>query len=157
MLQLTEPAIENGFHAHIATLIQKTYCEKTSKEIIISPDKREMGKLLYEAPFALLAHDASDDPVFFYANLMAQALFEMPWNAITKLPSRFSAESINQIERERLLSQVSLKGYIDNYSGVRISRTGRRFLIKGATVWSLTNEDEILVGQAAIFKDVIHL
>jgi hypothetical protein len=157
MLQLTEPAIENGFHAHIAALIQKTYCEKTSKEIIISPDMREIGRLLYEAPFALLAHDASDDPVFFYANLMAQALFEMSWSEITKLPSRWSAESSNQEERERLLHQVSLKGYIDNYSGVRISRTGRRFLIKGATVWNLTNEDDILIGQAAIFRDITHL
>lgn len=28
---------------------------------------------LYEAPFALLAHDTSPDPLFVYANLTAQA------------------------------------------------------------------------------------
>jgi hypothetical protein len=44
------------------------------------------------------------------------------------------------------------QGYIDDYAGVRVSRTGRRFLIEGATVWNLIETDGRLVGQAATFS-----
>ena len=45
------------------------------------------------------------------------------------------------------------RGYIDDYSGVRISRTGRRFLIERATVWNLTDDRDQLCGQAATFHE----
>jgi hypothetical protein len=32
------------------------------------------------------------------------------------------------------------RGFIDDYAGVRIARTGRRFLIQRATVWNLTDD-----------------
>ena len=44
-------------------------------------------------------------------------------------------------ERARLLETVARRGFIDDYSGVRISKTGRRFRIIRATVWNLLAED----------------
>jgi hypothetical protein len=116
----------------------------------------DLGKLLYEAPFVVLAHDRAIDPVFFYGNLKAQEIFEMTWSELIQLPSKYSAEFANQAERQYLLDQVASKGFIDNYSGTRISKTGRRFQIENATVWNLLGQDNEHLGQAATFKEVIY-
>ena len=52
-------------------------------------------------------------------------------------PSRLTAEAPNREERARLLAAVTTRGFIDDYSGIRISNTGRRFRIAQATVWNL--------------------
>jgi hypothetical protein len=43
--------------------------------------------------------------------------------------------------------------FIDDYSGVRVSSTGRRFLIERATVWNLVDARGAYRGQAAAFSD----
>jgi hypothetical protein len=50
-----------------------------------------------------------------------------------------------------LLTAVTQQGYIDDYSGIRISRTGRRFRILQATVWNLIDAHDRYAGQAASF------
>jgi hypothetical protein len=91
--------------------------------------------------------------VFTYGNQTALGLFEMSWREFTSLPSRLSAEPMNQEERTRLLREVSARGFIESHSGVRISRTGRRFLIKRAIVWNLEDRAGRFCGQAATFGD----
>lgn len=109
------------------------------------------------APYALVAHDTADDPVFVYGNSTALALFELPWDDFTRLPSRLSAEPVEQGEREELLRRVGERGYIDDYQGIRISSTGRRFIIQGATVWDLHDEQGVRRGQAALFEHWLRL
>jgi PAS domain-containing protein len=111
------------------------------------------ARRLYEAPFAVLAHDTAADPRFTFANRAAQRLFEMPWSEIVGLPSRLSAEAPAREERRRLLEQVATRGYIDDYSGVRISKSGRRFRILRATVWNVHDRLGRPLGQAATFTD----
>jgi hypothetical protein len=48
---------------------------------------------------------------------------------------------------------TNTQGYIDNYQGIRISRTGQRFLIKQAIIWNLTDALGQKCGQAATFSD----
>jgi hypothetical protein len=79
-------------------------------------------------------------------------LFELSWAELTRMRSWLTAESPEREERTRLLERVMAQGYIDDYAGVRVSRTGRRFLIEGATVWNLIETDGRLVGQAATFS-----
>ncbi|MGZ8136873.1 MAG: MEKHLA domain-containing protein [Methylococcaceae bacterium] len=52
-----------------------------------------------------------------------------------------------------MLAEVTDKGYIANYQGVRISGTGKRFLIKNAVVWNLRDKDQYYKGQAACFDE----
>ncbi len=80
---------------------------------------------LFEAPFALVAHDTQPDPVFRYGNRQALALFESTFEAFTALPSRLSAEPANQEERAALLERVTRQGFVDDYRGIRITRKGR--------------------------------
>lgn len=106
---------------------------------------------LYEqAPFAVLAHSTAADPVFIYGNKAAQHRFEYDWDEITRLPSRLSAEAPNREERQQFLERVQRLGYEAGYKGVRITKSGRRFMIEEATLWQMIDADGVLHGQAVI-------
>ncbi|GEN33660.1 hypothetical protein ADA01nite_11200 [Aneurinibacillus danicus] len=55
-------------------------------------------------------------------------------------------------DRAKFMKSVSENGYVGNYTGIRISSTGRRFYIIQATVWNLTDENGTIRGQAAAFQ-----
>lgn len=109
------------------------------------------ARLLDSAPFVLLSHNSAPDPIFTYGNRQALEVFEMDWETLTRLPSRYSAEAVVRAEREHLLQTVARQGYIDNYAGVRLSSSGRRFMIHQAIVWNLRDAQGKYVGQAAYF------
>src|SRR6185503_4048167 len=100
-----------------------------------------LAKNLFLAPFVLVSHGTEADPVLNYGNAAALALWEMTWDELTRTPSRLTAEAPLREERARLLAEVTAHGFIDDYSGIRISKTGRRFRIAQATVWNLVTED----------------
>jgi hypothetical protein len=144
------PSPGNAFQVTHAELLLNSHRSLLKSELL-NPSATEIGRALYEAPMVVLAHDTTADPVFFYGNLAAQQLFEMNWNELVQLPSRFSAEPVARDERQRLLDLVARQGFIDNYSGVRITKSGKRFLIEHATVWNLLGQGGQLLGQAAAF------
>ncbi len=133
-------------------MLLRTYRHWTGRDLIDPRlDALEAARALYMAEFAVLSHDTADDPLFTYANLTAQRLFERGWSDIVGMPSRYSAEPLAREARARLLDQVARQGYTADYTGIRISATGRRFLVKGATVWNLFDETGAYCGQAAYF------
>ena len=113
----------------------------------------EFSKKLFHAPFVVVSHGTEADPVLNYGNAAALALWEMAWAELTCTPSRLTAEAPNRAERARLLDTVTKRGFIDDYSGVRISKSGRRFRINRATVWNLVSEKGEPLGQAATFNE----
>ncbi len=114
-------------------------------------DDAEAAHWLYEdASFCVLAHNTEIDPRFVYANKTAQRCFEYSWAEFITLPSRLSAEAPNRAERQRLLDRVTQNGFASNYTGVRISRSGRRFSIEDATVWQLLDDEGVAQGQGAM-------
>ncbi len=116
---------------------------------VVPPAK--LAKAVFHAPFVLVAHGTEADPVLQYGNRTALALWKMSWEELTQTPSRLTAEAPNREERARLLAAVTAKGFIDDYSGIRISKSGQRFRILQATVWNLLSSDGNLCGQAAKF------
>ena len=117
-----------------AELIFSTYHKLFSKPLCVVGANQSVLEGLYTAPLAVLSHGVEDDPVFNFANQVALDRFELKWEDMIQLPSRFSAEAPNREERKILLDRVSKDGYIDDYQGVRISSTGQRFMIKQAAV-----------------------
>jgi hypothetical protein len=107
---------------------------------------------LWDAPDAVVAHGTQEDPVFFFGNRAALAAFECDIAKFTTMPSRLSAEAPLREERQRLLDRVARDGFIDDYAGVRISATGRRFHIGPAIVWTLIDAAGRPHGQAATFR-----
>ena len=130
-------------------LLTRSYARVVGKELVRAGQD---ASWLYDlAPFALLAHNTDPDPRFIYANRTAQACFEYSWEEFVKLPSRLSAEAPDRLERQRQLDEVARKGYVSDYRGVRISRSGRRFWIENAVIWQLLDADGKTRGQAALF------
>ena len=112
----------------------------------------ETAEQLFMAPFVIVSHGTEADPVLNYGNRAALTLWETAWNEFTRTPSRLTAEAPNREDRARLLAAVTRHGFIDDYAGVRISKTGRRFKISRATVWNLLQMDGKYYGQAAMFS-----
>lgn len=130
-------------------LIVDSYRRRTGRPLVPAGD--DLAAALWWAPRVVVAHGVEDDPIFFYGNRLALELFELDFAAFTRLPSRFSAEPLARDERARLLRRVRRDGFIDDYAGVRISSSGRRFRIEQATVWNLIDDDGCNQGQAATF------
>jgi len=116
-----------------------------------STSPAQLAERIFHAPFVLVSHGIESDPVLNYGNEAALTLWEMTWAELTHTPSRLTAEAPNREERGRLLATVTAQGFIDNYTGIRISKTGRRFRITQATVWNLLDERQHYRGQAAMF------
>ncbi len=144
------PSSQNRYLCDHAQLLLTSYHQLTG-EILIDAAPEESARELFNAPFFVASHTGGDDPVLTYGNQTALDLFEMSWDDFTSTPSRFTAEAPERSERERLLTAVAQKGYIDDYSGIRISSSGRRFEIRNATVWNLIDKSGGKVGQAATF------
>lgn len=149
-----QPSEENDFLADYIAILCDNLKRHTGKTLITpAADSRTTAKMIWHAPFVLASHTADSNPLFAYANRTALKLFEMDWSQLVRTPSARSAEAVHQTERTELLEKVDKKGYIDNYSGIRISARGRRFRVKNVIIWNLKDNRGQRVGQAANFSD----
>ena len=131
-------------------LIADSYARLLGQPLVDSQD--DLAEALWQAPRVIVAHGTEADPVFFYGNRLALQTFDMDFASFTRLPSRYSAEPLAREERARLLERVSRDGFIDDYAGVRISASGKRFRIERAVVWNLVDRAGGHHGQAATFS-----
>ncbi|HEX7765528.1 MAG TPA: MEKHLA domain-containing protein [Nitrospira sp.] len=124
----------------------------TGRDLLIrtgSPE--EQAQALFAAPFVVVSHDTQADPILNYGNQQALDLWDLSWAQLTSTPSRLTAEPMNRDERARMLAVAEKQGYYSGYRGIRISSTGKRFLVEDATVWNVIDGQGIRVGQAATF------
>jgi hypothetical protein len=140
---MNEPSPDNEFQSAHAALLMASFEAATGRALLPGADARR----LYHAPF----------PVLTYGNLAAQALWEMDWAQLTSMPSRLTAEPGHRGQRDAMFAQMREKGCIENYAGVRISATGKRFEIREAVIWRLVDADGVLRGEAATFRDYLPL
>lgn len=153
MRTLPRPGPENLFLLDHISLVRRNLRAYTGRDLIETEvTEAEAARLLYHAPFVLLTHNQEPDPILTYGNLASQELFELSWKELTAMPSRLTAEAPDRNERARLLARVAENGWIDDYTGVRVSSNGKRFRIEHALVWNLIDEDGRLCGQAACFS-----
>jgi len=134
-------------------LIAESYQRLTGKPLLpeLPQDEGALRAAMWDAPFAIVAHGTEADPIFFYGNQYALQHFEMGFEEFARLPSRLSAEPMLQEAREQALAKVAQQGYIDGYSGMRVAKSGRRFMITDCTIWNLLDAQGGYHGQAAIF------
>jgi hypothetical protein len=149
------PSQANRFQIEHARLIKQSYRQLLGRELIPEAGSdEEFARLLFHAPFVILSHDTSADPIFNYGNLQALSIYELSWEELSRLPSRMSAEPVTQAERDARLAEVKQKGYIDHYQGIRIAQSsGKRFLIKNTVVWNLLDAEGRYHGQAACVRE----
>lgn len=107
---------------HVLRLL-RSFKHWTGRDLLpASGSDSDLVQRFFEAPLVVISHGTEDDPILNYGNKAA------------------------------LLAEVTKKGFIDHYRGIRISRTGRRFSINGATVWNILDEQSRYAGQAAAFE-----
>lgn len=136
----------------------RSYHRWTGRELLAesgTPD--ELAGRLWSHPVIVLSHGTEADPMLNYGNQAALTLWEMTWDEWIATPSRLTAEPVAQDERARLLADASRRGYLDHYQGVRITRTGRRFFVDDATIWTVLDEADRVAGQAATFHRWRHV
>ncbi len=146
------PSNDNGYLADYLQNVLTSLHRLANIELVDSRlTIEEQARLVFTGDFYLLAHDSSEDPVFNYGNQQALSLFEMSWDEFTALPSRHSAEAGHRADRERFLQEVATKGYSSAYTGIRISKNGKRFKIKDVLLWNVYDQQGHRIGQAAKF------
>lgn len=153
LMLLPKPDRQNQFLVEHATLLLNSFSVLTGKALI-DPTLSwvEQAEQLFAAPFVVISHNTEPDPIFTYGNQTALQLFALTWEEMMQMPSRLSTEPLHQPERQRLLVTAANQGYVDDYGGVRITKTGQRFLVEQATVWNLLDQTGLCCGQAAMFS-----
>ena len=141
----------------LATLILNSHDQAFGCALIPSARQRQSARVLCQELFAcgfpVLAHGIEDDPKLSYANADALLLWETNWTGLIGLPSKLTAPESERAERRSALLKAQDFKAISGYDGIRISRRGRRFMIRNARIWSLKDSEEKVLGQAASFRD----
>ncbi|MEZ6131054.1 MAG: MEKHLA domain-containing protein [Planctomycetaceae bacterium] len=142
--------MDPGWIALTAALLN-SYERWVGRSLISRTNAVDDSRTLYEAPFVVVAHGTETDPLLNYGNLTALTLWKLSLNQFLGTPSRETAEPVHRDERAALLERTRQHGFIDDYSGIRISSTGDRFRIHQATVWNVVDDNDTVIGQAAAF------
>jgi hypothetical protein len=134
-------------------LLLNSFHHWTRRELIERVgDRVYQAHALFLSPFVVVSHGMEEDPLLNYGNQVSLELWEMSWEDLTRTPSRLTAEPTNRAEREWMLEQAKTRGYLDTYRGVRMTSTGRRFLVENAFIWNVVDATGQRVGQAATFS-----
>lgn len=136
-------------------LMIESYFRKTGRPLFEEEvEISDVAQLLWDAPFALLAHDTDDDPKFVYANNAALSLFECEWSEIIGTPSRESAAPDKEIQDDRsaLLAKALENGFVDGYEGWRKSFKGTPFKVSNTTIFNIESPGGDPMGQAAVLR-----
>jgi hypothetical protein len=129
-----------------AALLADSFHRQTGQSLPGDPED------LWHHPQPLVSHGTEADPIFRYANQAALTLWQLDWQAFTRLPSRHSAEPNPNIQSDRtaLLQAALAQGHVANYQGIRISAQGNRFAISDTLLWTVTDHMGRTHGQAAL-------
>ena len=148
----TSPYASSDQLTYVSFLLS-SYQRWTGSALIDSAFTRtQQADALYHAPFVVVSHNTLADPIFCYANITAQTLWNLTWEEFTQLPSRLSAQEEAREERQRLLQKATRYGYVDDYQGVRVTSDGKRFKITDCVLWNVVDDNDLKIGQAATFS-----
>ena len=127
------------------------------RPLLASSDPAHLAQELFQLTTVVLAHDGAapggdPGPRLIYANAAALRLWRRSWHDQVGLPSRLTAEPQERAGRARMLATALQQHASEGYSGVRISKSGRRFQIHNARLWTLWGPGDQPCGQAAAFS-----
>jgi hypothetical protein len=153
---LAYPGADNNYHREHILLILQNLQRWTGYDLIakygFSLDK--IGWQVFNADFYLLSHNNATDPVLTYGNKQVLELWEVSWEDLIAMHSRETAKPIDRADRAAIMERVKADNYINGYSGVRVSKTGKEFKILDGIIWNLFTDNGDFYGQAAWFKGV---
>lgn len=135
-----------------ARLLLDSFAQFVGRDLVLRTGTDfDQAARLFAADFVAVSHGVEADPLLNYGNRAALSLWEMDFATLVRTPSRLTAEPVHRDERAALLARTLRDGFVDDYAGVRISGSGKRFRIERATVWNLVDAAGVHRGQAATF------
>ena len=146
-----QPWLEYDWVGHTQTMLDSYRRWRGVELFAREGSAEEQAQRVFEAARVVVSHGVQDDPLLNYANRVALDLWQIDIPKLLVNPSRLTAEPMHRDERARLLERTARVGYVDDYRGIRIATTGRRFRIEQAVVWNLVDAAGRPVGQAATF------
>lgn len=154
---MQQPSDANDFQSAFVARVIASFARVTGGDLVAEAglDPAALGKSAWDGKFALLTHDTN--AILTYGNRFALDLWEMDWATLVQTPSRLTAPEEDRAARAVIMAQVERDGFTRAYSGRRVSRSGRLFMIQNATVWTLRDEQDAVFGTAAFFKSVTFL
>ncbi|MES2473406.1 MAG: MEKHLA domain-containing protein [Pseudomonadota bacterium] len=145
---LAAPGEENDFQHAFVQKVLASHARVTGRPLLPGLGGHEV----WSGNFALLTHRGDPQAMLNYGNKRALDLWECDWNQFIATPSSATAPAEGRAARETMMQQVIQNGFVTGYSGQRISRTGRPFLIQDVTIWRLMEENGEGSGVAAFFR-----
>lgn len=137
----------------IAQAILDSHHDRVGVELLErSGDPAEDARRLRDLEAIVLSHDGGADPAFVYANHAAAALWRMSIEDLVGMPSRLSAPPEQRESRATMLADAASSGVLHGYAGERVASDGTRFVIAGATLWTVDGYPD-RPGQAVVFRD----
>ena len=156
-MTLAPPAPGNSYHSDFLAKVVAAFARVTGGDLIAEAglDPGDLGRSAWDGQFALLTHDT--DAILTYGNRFALDLWEMDWETLVRTPSRETAPEEDRAARATIMAAVARDGFTRAYTGRRVSRSGKFFLIENAAVFTLRDEKGAGFGTGAFFKSVTFL
>jgi hypothetical protein len=156
---LAAPGHENNYQAAFIGRVIDSFARATGKSLIHQAgiDSEAPGRSAWLGNFALLTHRGDARATLNYGNAFALSLWEYDWNTFVSTPSAATAPDEASELRDVVMKKVGHDNFVAGYSGARISRTGRRFLIQDVTIWRLMDEAGGSFGVGAFFRHYRYL
>lgn len=161
-MALPAPSHANNWHQDFIVRVVDAFARVTGGDLIAEagldpamPTSGSLGKSVWDGNFALLTHDTN--AILTYGNRFTLDLWEMDWETLVQTPSRLTAPEEDRAARAVIMAQVERDGFTRSYTGRRVSRSGKFFLIENAAVFTLTDEKGAGFGTGAFFKSVTRL
>ena len=156
-MPLPPPSSANLWHQDFIVRVVAAFARVTGGNLVDEAglDPATLGKSVWDGNFALLTHDTN--AILTYGNRFALDLWEMDWQTLVRTPSRLTAPEEDRPARAVIMAAVERDGFTRSYTGRRVSRTGKFFLIENATVFTLIDEKGAGFGTGAFFKSVKRL
>jgi hypothetical protein len=151
------PSPVNSYQTAFVAKLAASFARATGGDLVAEAglDPARLGQGAWEGCFALLTHDMS--AILNYANRFTLDLWEMDWETMRQTPSRLTAPEEDRAARAELMAAVARDGFVRDYRGRRVSRSGKLFLIERATVWTMTDPSGVAFGTGAFFHSVKRL
>ncbi|AFY38409.1 MEKHLA domain protein [[Leptolyngbya] sp. PCC 7376] len=151
---MTKPWLEPEAIAQVQ-LILDSYRHWFGEDLIARDETPEtQADILFEAPMVVFSHGTQTDPIYNYGSRLGLKLWERTWEELLAMPSRESAEPNEKVQTERnqLLASSRDYGFKTGFSGVRVTKNGKRVRIEDVKLWDLLDKDGNYGGQAAVYS-----
>src|ERR1700753_2612256 len=128
---LALPSEQNDYQSGFVVRVAGAFAQATGRRLIEEAelDPHALSKSAWHGDFALLTHRGGEQAVLNYGNAFALALWECDWDDFTATPSAATAPNEASAARDHLMEQVAANHFVSAYSGERVSRSGKRFVI----------------------------